>query len=59
MTKKGRTPGFGLYFMAIILLLAAYYIFYGTMGTTSVTYAQVQELFREIGRASCRERVFC
>ena len=46
MTKKGRTPGFGLYFMAIILLLAAYYIFYGTMGTTSVTYAQVQELFR-------------
>ena len=47
MTKKGRYPGFGLYFMAIILLLAAYYMFYGPMGTSSITYSQVQNLFQQ------------
>jgi len=47
LTKKGRYPGFGLYFMAIILLLAAYYMFYGPMGTSSITYSQVQNLFQQ------------
>ncbi|MDE7242549.1 MAG: ATP-dependent zinc metalloprotease FtsH [Oscillospiraceae bacterium] len=36
----------GLYFLAIILLLAAYYVFYGNLGTPTVTYARVEELFQ-------------
>ena len=47
MMRKGRSPGFGIYLMTIILLLAAYYVFYGAMGTPSVTYSTVQSLFEQ------------
>lgn len=47
MPKQRRGPGLGLYFAAIILLLAAYLVFYGSARTASVSYAQVEELFRE------------
>ena len=47
MPKQRRGPGLGLFFAAIILLLAAYLVFYGSARTASVSYAQVEELFRE------------
>ncbi len=37
----------GLYFAAIILLLAAYFVFYGTARTPAVSYAEVEALFEE------------
>ena len=36
----------GLYFMAAIVLLLAFYAFSGSMGSTGITYAQVQDLFQ-------------
>ncbi|MDE7218689.1 MAG: ATP-dependent zinc metalloprotease FtsH [Oscillospiraceae bacterium] len=35
----------GLYFAALIILLCAYYIFFGASRTPDVTYAQVRDLF--------------
>ena len=46
MTKQTRRPGMGLYFMAAILLLLAFYAFSGTGAATTVTYSQVQDLFQ-------------
>ena len=46
MTKQTRRPGMGLYFMAAIVLLLAFYAFSGSMGSTGITYAQVQDLFQ-------------
>ena len=47
MSKQGRGPGLGLYFAAIILLLVAYYVFYGSSRSPSVSYAKVEALFQE------------
>ncbi len=47
MTKQTKRPGLGLYFMAIGLLLIAYYALAGLDGGVSVTYAQVEELFAQ------------
>ena len=46
MTKQGKRPGMGIYLAAMLLLLAAYYVFYGSIRTPGVTYAQVGDLFR-------------
>ena len=46
MTKQTRNPGMGLYFLAIILLLLAYYAFASGDRTPTVTYAQVEDLFQ-------------
>ena len=46
MSNQSKRPGIGLYFVAILLLLGAYYLFYGAVRTPSVTYAQVRELFQ-------------
>ena len=46
MTKQTKNPGMGLYFLAIILLLLAYYAFAGGDRTPTVTYAQVEDLFQ-------------
>jgi len=46
LSNQNKRPGVGLYFAAILLLLAAYYLFYGIAKTPAVTYAQVKELFR-------------
>ena len=46
MTKQTRRPGMGLYFMAATVLLLAFYAFSGSMGSTGITYAQVQDLFQ-------------
>ena len=46
MTKQAKRPGMGFYLTAVILLLLAYYVFYGSAGHPSVTYAQVKDLFR-------------
>lgn len=48
MTNHTKRPGMGLYFAAILLLLGAYYFFYGSMGIPAVTFAQVET---QIGRA--------
>ena len=45
LPKQGKGPGLGLYFAAIILLLAAYFVFYGTARTPAVSYAKVEALF--------------
>ena len=47
MTKQTKNPGMGLYFLAIILLLLAYYAFAGGDRTPTVTYAQVEDLFQQ------------
>ena len=46
MTKQTKNPGMGLYFLAIILLLLAYYAFAGGDRTPTATYAQVEDLFQ-------------
>ena len=46
MRREGRGPGMGLYFMVLLLMLGAYYVFFSTGRTTEVTYAQVEDLFR-------------
>jgi len=46
LTKQTKNPGMGLYFLAIILLLLAYYAFAGGDRTPTVTYAQVEDLFQ-------------
>ena len=45
MTKQTKRPGMGLYLMAMIVLLMAFYIFSGSMNTTGITYSQVRDLF--------------
>jgi len=45
LTRQGKRPFFGIYFAIVLLLLVAYYL-YESMGTTMITYAQVQDLFR-------------
>ena len=47
MTNHTKRPGMGLYFAAILLLLGAYYFFYGSMGIPAVTFAQVETLFED------------
>ena len=47
MTSHTKRPGMGLYFAAILLLLGAYYFFYGSMGVPAVTFAQVETLFED------------
>ena len=46
MSKQRNHPGLGLYFAVILLLLCGYYLFFGALRTQSVSYAQVEELFR-------------
>ena len=46
MTKQTRRPGVGLYFLAAMLLLMAFYAFSGTGCAAAVTYSQVQDLFQ-------------
>ena len=45
MTKQTKRPGLGLYFMAIGLLLIAYYAMSSANMGATVTYAQVENLF--------------
>ena len=47
MTNKTRRPGIGIYFMVVILLLVAYYAFYGMEDASAVTYAQVKTFFQQ------------
>ena len=47
MTKQTKRPGMGLYLMAMIVLLMAFYIFSGSMNTPGITYSQVQDLFED------------
>ena len=47
MTKQTKRPGMGLYLMAMIVLLMAFYIFSGSMNTSGITYSQVQDLFQD------------
>jgi len=46
LTQQRRGPGLGLYFLIILLLLGAYYVFFSSGRTMVVTYAQVENLFR-------------
>jgi len=46
LTQQKRGPGVGLYFLIILLLLGAYYVFFSSGRTLVVTYAQVENLFR-------------
>ena len=45
MTKQRKGPGLGLYFAAMLLLLAAYYVMFGSAGTPEASFAQVEALF--------------
>ena len=45
MTKQRKGPGLGLYFAAMLLLLAAYYVMFGSVGTPEASFAQVEALF--------------
>ena len=45
MTKQRNRPGMGLYFAFLLILLCAYYFFYGTNRTPNVSYATARELF--------------
>ena len=47
MTKQTKRAGMGLYLMAMIVLLMAFYIFSGSMNTPGITYSQVQDLFQD------------
>ena len=47
MTKQTKRPGMGLYFLAVAMLLLAFYAFSGSMNTTGITYSQVQSLFED------------
>ena len=47
MTNKTRRPSIGIYFMVVILLLVAYYAFYGMEDASAVTYAQVKTFFQQ------------
>ena len=47
MTKQTRRPGIGLYFLAAIMLMLAFYAFSGSSGGAAVTYSQVQDLFEK------------
>ena len=47
MTKQTKRPGMGLYLMAMIVLLMAFYIFSGSMNPPGITYSQVQDLFQD------------
>ena len=47
MTKQTKRPGMGLYLMAMVVLLMAFYLFSGSMNTTGITYSQVQDLFED------------
>ena len=47
MTKQTKRPNFGAYFVVIMLLIGAYYLLYGSMADTTVTYAQVETFFQE------------
>ena len=46
MTKPKNRPGMGFYFAILLLLLGGYYIFFGSLRTPRVTYAQVEDFFR-------------
>ncbi len=46
MRKEGRGPSLGLYFVLLLLMLGAYYIFFSTGRTQEVSYSQVEDLFR-------------
>ena len=45
MSKQRNRPSLGIYFALMIILLCAYYFFYGTSRTPEITYAQVRDLF--------------
>jgi len=45
LTKQRKGPGLGLYFAAMLLLLAAYYVMFGSVGTPEASFAQVEALF--------------
>ena len=47
MTKPKNRPGMGFYFAVVLLLLCAYYVFFGSLRTPAITYAQVEDLFRQ------------
>jgi len=47
MTKPKNRPGMGFYFALILLLLCAYYALFGTMRAPTISYAQVENLFRQ------------
>ena len=46
MTKQRNRPGMGLYFAILLLLLCAYYVFFGASRAPDVSYAQVRDLFQ-------------
>ena len=45
MSKQRNRPSLGIYFALMIILLCAYYFFYGTSRAPEITYAQVRDLF--------------
>ena len=47
MTKQTKRPGIGLYFLAAIMLMLAFYAFSGGNNGVVVTYSQVQDLFEK------------
>ena len=46
MTKQRNRPGLTVYFIILLFLLCAYYVFFGVSRVPEVSYAQAQELFR-------------
>ncbi len=46
MTKQRNRPGIGLYFAILLVLLCAYYVFFGASRAPDVSYAQVRDLFQ-------------
>ena len=47
MTKPKNRPGMGFYFAVMLLLLCAYSFFFGSLRTPAISYAQVENLFRQ------------
>ncbi len=46
MTKQRNRPGIGLYFAILLVLLCAYYVFFGASRAPDVSFAQVRDLFQ-------------
>ena len=45
MTRQKNRPGMGLYFAVLLILLCAYYVFFGATRSPDVSYATVRDLF--------------
>ena len=47
MSRPKNRPGTGFLIAVVLLLLFAYYFFFGSLRTPTITYAQVESLFRQ------------